>query len=545
MARRLICVGPSDGSREPYLIDSENTPRKYVALSYCWGSAKPLVTTVENLDEHKRVIPMQMLPQTVQDAVSITRKLGLDFLWVDALCIIQDSEDAEDWQIESSKMDAIYKNALLTIAAESSPDCNHGVLRKRPGRTLHPYKIPFFRPDGEECGSVYVCPSAMVVGEDAPVTDGCLDKRGWTYQERKLSRRVLSYYTDSIKFTCKSGSATESAPSSFGPRFGELFTGKMFPSQQSASSQEEVFDRWYKGIEDYSRRNLTYPDDRLPALSGLAHEMQSQVGGDYYAGLWERDLLVGLLWSMIPDQGSSEESPKRSPSWSWAAINRPVRYGGVLNLTTKWRDPKYHSAFNLKAWVKSSTRDPMGRVSGGNLTVTGRVKEIRWNRPPGHVESPLPPRPQNLEDAGPNMENSRFWGGSTVTDPSVQAEDAVEKFRSFDPEIAMWDNIFAITNQQPRNEIQPAGSAIVPSIVISWAGHDEDDSVTKYRHVGTCTFDVETDRPGRLWSLSLMDDMGLVLEKISDEPKFRRVGFYKSGGSWWLHDVPYNEIVII
>lgn len=565
MAGRLICVGPSDGSREPYLIDSEDTPRKYVALSYCWGSTKPLVTTVENLNAHKRSIPMQMLPRTVRDAISITRRLGVEFLWVDALCIVQDSKDAEDWQLESSKMDAIYKNAFFTIAAESSPDCNYGILHQRPGKQLHPYKVPFFRPDGEECGSVYICPSDMLVGEDTPNTDGCLITRGWTYQERKLSRRVLSYFSNNVNFACKSGSAEEGAPSSLGPRFSDVFVGKMFPSQQSANSSESVFDSWYKGIEDYSCRNLTYANDRLPAVSGLAHEMHSQVGGEYYAGLWERDLMVGLLWSTIPGQGSGEESTKRSPSWSWAAIDRPVRYGGVLNLTAKWRDPKFHCASDLKAQVTPSTRDPMGRVSGGQLTVEGRVKEVRWKRPPGHVESALPPRPRNLNDGGPNMENSHFWGSSTVSDPAIEAEEVIEKFRSFDPEIAMWDNIFAIAGQQLDTVIQPTGgrpgtspaasipsdaggSAIIPSVIISWAVEDVEDSAmtaTKYRLVGSCTFDVETDRPERLWCLSLLADMGLVLERLSDEGTFRRVGFYKSNGPWWFHDVPCEKITIV
>lgn len=82
------------------------------------------------------------------------------------------------------------------------------------------------------------------------------------------------------------------------------------------------------------------------------------------------------------------------------------------------------------------------------------------------------------------------------------------------------------------------GSAIIPSVIISWAVEDSAMTATKYRLVGSCTFDVETDRPERLWCLSLMADMGLVLERLSDEGTFRRVGFYKSNGPWWFHDVP-------
>lgn len=108
-------MGLVDGTREPRLHISNGEYGPYIALSYCWGSTNPAVTTRHNLKERVKEIPFSDLPRTVHDAITVTRRLGIRFLWVDVLCIAQDSINGEDWVHESSRMADIYGNAYLTI----------------------------------------------------------------------------------------------------------------------------------------------------------------------------------------------------------------------------------------------------------------------------------------------------------------------------------------------------------------------------------------------------------------------------------------------
>jgi hypothetical protein len=126
---RVLDVGPADGSSEPCLVLARGIQSPYVALSHCWGSSKPLVTWTSHIQEHLAVIPFQRLLQMCQDAVTATLKLGYRFLWIDSLCIIQDSQ--EDWQRECAKMAEIYRNAVLTVAGPAAAGSSTGFLGGR------------------------------------------------------------------------------------------------------------------------------------------------------------------------------------------------------------------------------------------------------------------------------------------------------------------------------------------------------------------------------------------------------------------------------
>ena len=126
---RVLDVGLSNGNQEPRLILGHGIQGPYIALSHCWGSSKPLVTNTGNIQEHLTTIPFQGLPQTFQDAVTVTRRLSYRFLWIDSLCIIQDRP--EDWQNECTKMSDIYKNAVVTITGPAAKDSSCGFLGDR------------------------------------------------------------------------------------------------------------------------------------------------------------------------------------------------------------------------------------------------------------------------------------------------------------------------------------------------------------------------------------------------------------------------------
>jgi hypothetical protein len=124
------------------LEEAEGRPSRYVALSYCWGKkedldqAPSLTTTSNNFASHIKAIPTDRLSKTIQDAITLTRKLGLHYLRADSLCIIQGSneEATDDWAKESSTMASIYGGAYLTIAAAWGDSVHSGLFTKRPSK---------------------------------------------------------------------------------------------------------------------------------------------------------------------------------------------------------------------------------------------------------------------------------------------------------------------------------------------------------------------------------------------------------------------------
>jgi hypothetical protein len=130
---RLIEVGRSDDLESSLLLETNSAKGFYAALSYCWGTfGANCLTTIDNLEAHKRRIPWERLPRTIQDAILVTWKLKIPYIWVDALCIIQTahfetetrtSAHTGEWASEANKMSSVYQNAYITIAAGSAADC--------------------------------------------------------------------------------------------------------------------------------------------------------------------------------------------------------------------------------------------------------------------------------------------------------------------------------------------------------------------------------------------------------------------------------------
>ena len=171
---------------------------KYITLSHCWGpdqSQLPLLTTKDNLEAHKRGIELSQLPKTFQNAVTVARKIDVQYLWIDSLCIIQD--DSEDWKKESQKMAQVFSLAYCTISATSAQNSREGFLpfpRKRAVRIF----------DREISGfDIYACITDKSF-KQAVDEDGLLSKRGWVLQERALSRRTIHFTGSQIFWECGS-----------------------------------------------------------------------------------------------------------------------------------------------------------------------------------------------------------------------------------------------------------------------------------------------------------------------------------------------------
>lgn len=137
---------------------------------------------------------MDLLPQSFRDAVDVTRMLGLRYLWIDSLCIIQDSP--EDWDEEASHMADVYSNAYCTIAATRAEGSNAGFLQERQQRQCLPVRpasgIPY-----------YLCPTIDNFRDD--VENGALNQRGWVLQERVLSSRTIYFAESQVYWECGEG----------------------------------------------------------------------------------------------------------------------------------------------------------------------------------------------------------------------------------------------------------------------------------------------------------------------------------------------------
>ncbi|RDW58859.1 hypothetical protein BP6252_13335 [Coleophoma cylindrospora] len=392
---RVINVGSSSSDEEPFLFLSEGHRGEWVTLSHCWGTTTlPLQTTTQNLDQNRQKLPLSELPLTFRDAVMITRRLGYQYLWIDSLCILQDSR--EDWLSESVQMRYIYSKAILNIAVEASRDCNEGIFRQgNIERQLHlsPVKVDCYSSSRNIRGSMYFR-QRRIMGDR--FTRGPLSNRAWVLQEEILSARVLRYSSEQLTWSCRSIECDEEDPTTNNTNSGrggkEIFniseageTRSTVIPRSARSNAIEFPERmsllrrwWYKVVDDYSCRRITYVNDRLPAISGLAREFHVRTGYQYKAGLWQEDMHRGLIWSAT-GMGKRSSSEYIAPSWSWASVDftecgersfrtlYPYRAGWEFSFSRLTADASIEQVCIRNAYEG----DAFSQVTSGYLIISG------------------------------------------------------------------------------------------------------------------------------------------------------------------------------
>jgi hypothetical protein len=189
------------------LFEPINQRSSYIALSHCWGKHQNCITTKKNIAKRIAGVPWKQIPQTFREVMQLALKLGFRYIWIDSLCIIQD--DAEDWQVQSALMSEIYQNAVMTLAATSSNGDNEGCCTKNAHRTPD---IEIALP--EDVGTCRIGVRRPLDHFDAQTADGLLDHfplltRGWAFQERLLSPRVLHICESELVWECREASKCE------------------------------------------------------------------------------------------------------------------------------------------------------------------------------------------------------------------------------------------------------------------------------------------------------------------------------------------------
>jgi hypothetical protein len=377
---RLIDVGPSDGSQEPFLRDSNSDVREWVTLSHCWGSTQPLRTTLKSLPSHRQSLPVEKLPKLFQDAILITRRLEYRYLWIDSLCIIQDSR--EDWERESSQMGSIYKHCVFMISADLCRASGESIFAE--SVDLKYIQQGCYSSKTGLRGTIATYP-LEVRYKFADQSTLPLRARAWTLQEDILSPRTLKWTREQLLWDCRSTERSEEAPLEARPDYSSLrakprFKILCFSEEALRTAQEdkanlpfrftfsEPLTLWYRIVQEFCHRQITFKTDTFPAISGIAKEVQRHTGMEYKAGIWMQDFHNGLLWSTY-GLGLNPSS-YIGPSWSWAIMgNQTEVYPAAILRETNFDDTMKPIAKVLSVDVVSSTYDNFGPIKSAKLQI--------------------------------------------------------------------------------------------------------------------------------------------------------------------------------
>jgi hypothetical protein len=377
---RLIYLGDSNAELRLVEMKPKSTQYLYAALSYVWGDDQTYTLTKGTLAAMTGALDTPRIPHAVRDAVEVARGLGLSYLWVDSLCIIQDpvpgpANGESDKTKEMRKMGDIYRNSAVTIVASSTSKCAESFLvpAAPPSFTVKPFDIPF------RLGDTNSAPITLAYRVLGPTSADPINQRAWPLQERVLSTRVLSFSSHGIMWSCNTIDINPSAGRHAPPPFGDDRALKTGISELDPAWN--IKDWWYRVRANYAQRSLTDPSDRLTAISSLAAEVATKTRDNYIAGHWQSDLFDELHWYV--DKGANGRKPKQAdapyvaPSWSWASIGTAAH---VCD-TSYYNDGRVqYPGFRVEA-VEVKPADPhfpFGAVLSGSLRVVGSVLLASW-----------------------------------------------------------------------------------------------------------------------------------------------------------------------
>lgn len=348
------------------------------------------------------------------DAIRVCRVLGLRYLWIDSLCIQQDG-DGTDWEEQSEEMSHIFGNSWLTICAPASKSCLEGFLDHidRHSRTIQVEYIAkdsrqaqgsFFLRLYTEDGKAGAHRNDIVMRLAPLIRDldcSTWNRRGWVFQERILSPRLLYFGARMIHFQHGDHVTSEDGFSMDGDFFDPtLLSFSYCPTdllQQLRMIQNQgafITDLWYRLITIVSPSNFTDQRDIFPALAGIARRVHEFTKNRYLAGLWEEDLCCGLLWTPT-DPGIRElEHPlipaslgqllriirkstnSIAPSWSWASRRTGFRFlvsDRTHQTTCRVRRHLRAEFHDMQPHVLIDGVNPYGRIGSARISLSASI----------------------------------------------------------------------------------------------------------------------------------------------------------------------------
>ncbi|KAI5464982.1 heterokaryon incompatibility protein-domain-containing protein [Mariannaea sp. PMI_226] len=382
---RLIDVETTN-SAKVYLTEtkrweeSQKSDLRYIALSHPWGNPqhhRHFSTTRKNITHRLGDgILFDDLPDTFKDAVAVTRQLGVRYLWIDSLCIIQG--DDGDFKYEAEFMESVFSFAYCVIAASRATGTSDGFLKQRPDRKF----VQFPMPSGGG-GDLYFCEAIDDFQGD--VIDGALNKRGWVLQERALARRTI-YFTDKQTYwECGDGIRCETLTKMQNNK--AAFLGDpAFPKVAIKSSKGGRIRLYESLYRQYSSLEFTKASDRPIAIAGLEQRLIRAFGEHGGFGIFDRYFGRSLLWHRDGDAPMKAiefaTQQYRVPTWSWMAYQGRITFMDVKFDTVQWEETQIRSP-----WINhdsSSSRWHTG-YTDSNTYLRGRARGLNLALASKHI----------------------------------------------------------------------------------------------------------------------------------------------------------------
>lgn len=422
---RLLRIGGHGESLSLRLATDIPPGTQYATLSHCWGDTVTGQLTTENIQALTETIPRGFLGKTFHDAANIALELGLHFIWIDRLCIIQNSP--EDWRSESVKMSLVYGNSKCNICATTASNISEGCFRANDCETLKPVKLTFpgkkdrgkaegEEPNQKEAVSMYLTDAVhwWQRFQKEP-----LNRRAWVIQERILSPRNIHYDRDQIVWECNDFLASGRFPKGFGLLLHQRTKPLRVPLDSALRNAQEqnipgqaLHEIWRPVVGAFTSAGITKPTDRLIALHGVGTRIQEVCSWPYVAGMFLNNLQSQLCWAAVGDVKLQRPEIPIAPSWSWASVTGPIDMMPQWDLVDSDRNGEGPKAEDLKEEYLcqitgvergTSAAETSGHVSTAELRIScymvparlSHPKEIRPKRLRRHAARLQKRRPYN------------------------------------------------------------------------------------------------------------------------------------------------------
>lgn len=540
MPTRVIDVGSqTNDMSDVRLVITDGLRKPYIALSYCWGRGAQAFAqlTPITIDTFGEAIQSDSLSATHRDTFRIARELGIRYVWIDALCIIQG--DRDDWEYESKRMGQVYGNAVVTIIAGRSEDSSQGYLVNALTQRAPPCPFPLRRigsggkrdndNDAAASGSFVSLPRSSLVG---PVST-----RAWCFQEMHLSRRCIVYGEQQMFFRCREGIRYENGTTADNKAVRSNNIVTLFKNNSVALSAEIVLGNWYQLLIDYSMRELSNPYDIFAAVSSVAQIAGPILRSRYLAGVWEADLARGLMWksrhhvqlgSSSSHYRTSSWPPvrrpeptflapgpiRRAPSWSWAAVSGPTYH--IVRESRRFKAdqvvvrPRQTNA-SPERWTARAggfEADALA-IPSCELEIVGRLRQVE----------PIPLRPV-----------SDYLLPGNWRENTAKTAYSSEKLRRHGILLRPAGGVTGLPIPAPEEGDMTMSEENSLSSVVAIGLHDVAHEVDLY--------------PQPWWCLPLFRTEGLLLVDAGDW-KFRRVGWFTVENQEWFTEGEEVEVVLV
>lgn len=326
---RLISIDapvPGETTPQARLVPTNSLPKnettEYCALSHSWGGSSPLRLLEDNLEGLMKSIDTSLLSKSIQDALVVAHRLGFKYIWVDSICIIQDS--AQDWRTEAAKMGDVYASASLTIAATGSQSGDGGCFHERDPIVFNRCEIGVSSIDELMPVRRYVCQDDLTDLRHG-VDIAPLNRRGWVLQERLLSRRILHFGSTMLYWECGQRAASEMNTNGFVyKQFPTDFYRNFIPSSEFYSSRPSrgIKNRWNGFFQQFTPSSDFSLEDRVVWKQSLGSFWKEPRRRTYssWDDMSECGHRTGLERFLASDPSSRAEYGFLSPSHCWYEI---------------------------------------------------------------------------------------------------------------------------------------------------------------------------------------------------------------------------------